>query len=210
MKTQNKNQNRRIKAVIYSILIILAMGIVVKVWNFSIKMHSNKEEAAIIQPGQMHLRPYHDVFFILREDILKNSPETAQRLENNELILNTITSLCFLIMSILLIYQLKNLIGALKGGNIFQRKNIRLIRRISLLLIYWIAIDFILYQSVQLFIPWEYIEQSINYSPVNKHLFLGLLFSIDYSLLLSAFAFYIIYKIFEEGIRLRQESDLTI
>jgi hypothetical protein len=54
------------------------------------------------------------------------------------------------------------------------------------------------------------VQDSINYIPVNKGFFLSLLFSVNFSLLLTAFSFYVISVVFKEGVELKKEAELTI
>lgn len=80
----------------------------------------------------------------------------------------------------------------------------------STLLLIWVVVDILLYQSIQFFIPEWLVQDSINYTPLNESLLYGFLLALDFKILLAAFAFYVISVVFKEGFRLKEQVDYTI
>lgn len=80
----------------------------------------------------------------------------------------------------------------------------------------WVWIDVIRYLCIPFFIPASAIRDSLNFWMLNGSgsdalfLIISLLGTLNYGVLLSAFAFYIISIVFSEGSQLKEQSDLTI
>jgi hypothetical protein len=142
--------------------------------------------------------------------MLNAEPAMHHRILRNQIILRTLVSTILVTLIILLVLQLRKLLYSLKQKPFLLKENFATIKTISYILISWIFVDFILYQSLQFFIPLRYVQDSINYIPVNKGFFLSLLFSVNFSLLLTAFSFYVISVVFKEGVELKKEAELTI
>lgn len=210
MKAFKSSRLSGINIAIYAILIFLSIGVLLKIWEFTDKIILNPQELNDLKLDIPIIRPYNDIFFYLKADDLKNDSTLYQTVQRNELILETIIGITFIVLFILVILQLRSLVYSLKNKTFFIQKNLFCVRKISYLLGIWVLADFIIYQCIQFFIPLSIVQENINYCPINKGIISSLLFSIDYSILLAAFAFYVISVVFGEGYQLKEQSDLTI
>jgi len=210
MKTLNSFRLKTINVIIYITLICLIFGVIVKIWDASNKIAINPQKLDDLNLERPIIRPINDVFFYLKSEVLRNNNELLKEVQQNELLLETITSIVFSVFFILIMLQLKSLFHSLKNKTFFLKENLFCVKRISYLLFLWVITDFIIYQCIQFFIPLSLIAKNINYVPINKNLFLTFLFSVNFSMLIAAFAFYVISVVFREGFSLKQESDLTI
>lgn len=199
-----------INIIIYIILIFISIAAISHIWKFTDKILINPNEFNDLKFERPVIRPVKDASLYLNPEILKNNKVIYQKIQRNEIIRRTLHSLIFLILFGLLILQLRKLLYSIRQKPFFLKDNLIVVRRISYLLFVWVIIDFILYQSVQLFIPLSLVQDNYNYIPLNKNFLLSFMFSINYSLLLAAFSFYVISVVFKEGIELKEQSDLTI
>lgn len=199
-----------INLVIYLILIVLSLLILSRLWAFANNIIFKPKEFAELNIERPILRPHYDVFLYLDSEILENDPTRYQKVQRNEFILKTLMGLIFAPLAILITLQLKTLFNSIREKTFFIKKNLKNIRSIAYLMGIWVLAGFILYQSIQFFIPLSLVKESINYVPLNKHFLFSFIFSIDFSLLLAAFAFYVISVVIKEGINLKEQTDLTI
>lgn len=194
---------------IYTFLVFLSVSALIFIWKFTNRIYLNPQEISH-QSTTIIINPSNNVFVYLKEDVLKDDASLYQKLQRNKLIYDTIKRIVFITMLFLITIQLKTLLNSLKNKVFFIQENLNCVRKISYLLGTWVVINFILYQCFQFFIPFDLIQHNHNYIPINKDILFSLLFSIEYTKLLAAFAFYIISVVFKEGYYLKKQSDLTI
>jgi hypothetical protein len=199
-----------INVIIYLILIFISFAAIAQIWTFTDKILINPNEFDDLKIERPVIRPVKDAVLTLNPEILKNNEVIYQKVQRNDLIRRTLYSLIFLALFGILVLQLRKLIYSISQKPFFIKDNLKVVRYISYLLFAWVIIDFLLYQSVQFFIPLSLVQDNYNYVPLNKWFFLSFLFSINYSLLLAAFSFYVVSVAFKEGIGLKEQSDLTI
>ncbi|MCK4700978.1 MAG: DUF2975 domain-containing protein [Bacteroidales bacterium] len=199
-----------INITIYFILICLSIVTLSKIWEATNKIIINPQEFNDLKLESPIIRPYDDVFFYLKTEALEEDSALYQKVQRNELILETIIGITFAVLFILVMLQLKSLLYSLKNKTFFLKKNLISVKKISYLLGIWVLADFIIYQCIQLFIPLSIVMENINYAPINKGFLSGFLLSVDFTILLAAFAFYVISVVFKEGYQLKEQSDLTI
>jgi hypothetical protein len=210
MKKFNSFSLSGINIVIYLILIFISVGSIVHIWVFTEKILINSNKFDDLKIDKPVIRPVKDAVLYLNPEILKNDEALFQKIQRNELIRRTIYNLTFLFFLGFLIIQLRKLLYSIIQKPFFINNNLRVVKNISLLLFTWVMIDFLLYQSVQFFIPLSLVQDNYNYIPVNKGFLASFIFSVNYSLLLAAFSFYVISVVFKEGLELKEQSDLTV
>ncbi len=199
-----------INIIINVILIFISFAVLAQIWTFTEKIVINPNEFNNLQIDRPVIRPVKDAILYINPEIIKNDKVIYQKIQRNELIRRTLYSLIHLVLFGLLIIQLKRLLFSIRQNPFFLKDNLKVIRKISYFLFVWVIIDFLLYQSVQFFIPLSLVQDNYNYVPLNKSFFLSFMVSINYSLLLAAFSFYVVSVAFKEGIELKEQSDLTI
>ncbi len=210
MRTLKTFRSTTINVIIYITLICLFIAIINKIWDATEKIVINPQKLDDLNLDRPVIRPIKDVFFYLKSDVLRDNNDLLLKVQRNELLLETITSIVFAVFFILIVLQLKSLFYSLKNKTFFLKENLFCVKRISFLLLLWVITDFLIYQCVQFFIPLSLVAENINYVPINKNAFLTFLFSVNFSMLIAAFAFYVISVVFQEGFQLKKESDLTI
>lgn len=196
--------------IIYLILIFLSFAVIVQTWNFTNKIIISPNEFDELKIENPVIRPVKGAELHLNSEILKTDKVIYQKIQRNEFIRETIYDLLYLVLLGLLVLQLRKLISSIRQKPFLIKDNLIVVRNISNLLFAWVIIDFLLYQSVQFFIPLSLVIDSYNYIPLNKGFLSSFLFSINYSLLLAAFSFYVISVVFKEGLELKEQTDLTI
>jgi hypothetical protein len=178
----------------------------------------------IINPNTQPATKFHtsvirmksDIYLDLKEDILKSDSTLYQKVQRNKSLYVSLRGIIVLAIVIAILLQLKTLISSFSKESFFRSENIKSVRRISYLLVIWILIDLTFYLCIPLFIPHEVIRNTYNFWPINGDAFnivvgiITLLASINYGVLLSAFAFYVISIVFNEGNLLKEQADLTI
>ncbi len=199
-----------INVIIYLILIFISFAAIAKIWTFTDKIIINPNEFDDLKIERPVIRPIKDAVLTLNPEILKNNEVIYQKVQRNDLIRETLYSLIFLVLFGILVLQLRKLIYSIKQKPFFLKDNLKIVRNISYLLFAWVVIDFLLYQSVQFFIPLSLVQDNYNYTPLNIFFPVSFIVSINYSLLLAAFSFYVVSVAFKEGIELKEQSDLTI
>jgi len=195
---------------IYFILIFLSIAILLKFWDFADGIIFNPKELDELKIERPIIRPYNDVFFYMKSESLKSDVLLYQKVQRNEKILEIIVGITLATLIISLLIQLRKLIVSLKKKSFFIKVNLIIVRKIAYILGIWVLLDFILYQCIQFFIPLSLVQERINYTPINERFFLSLLLSVNYSILLAAFAFYVISVVFREGNELKDQAELTI
>lgn len=196
--------------IIYLILIFLSFAVIVQTWNFTNKIIISPNEFDELKIENPVIRPVKGAELYLNSEILKTDKVIYQKIQRNEFIRETIYDLLYLVLLGLLVLKLRKLIYSIRQKPFLIKDNLIVVRNISNLLFAWVIIDFLLYQSVQFFIPLSLVKDSYNYIPLNKGFLSSFLFSINYSLLLAAFSFYVISVVFKEGLELKEQTDLTI
>ena len=210
MKTFKSFRLSGINVIIYLILIFISFAAIAHIWTFNDKVIINPNEFDDLKIENPVIRQVKDAVLTLKPKKKKNNEVIYQKIQRNELIRRTLYSLIFLVLFGILILQLRKLIYSIRQKPFFIKNNLNIVRNISYLLFAWVIIDFLLYQSVQFFIPLSLVQDNYNYIPLNKGFLSSFMFSINYSLLLAAFSFYVVSVAFKEGIELKEQSDLTI
>lgn len=210
MKKINSFSLSGINIIIYVILVFISFAAIAQIWNFTNKIIINPNEFDDLKIENPVIRPVKGAELHLNPEILKSDKVIYQKIQRNEFIRKTLYSLIYLVLFGLLVLQLRKLLYSIRQKPFFIKDNLIVVRNISYLLFAWIIIDFLLYQSVQIFIPLSMVKYNYNYVPLNKSFFLSFMASINYSLLLAAFSFYVISVVFKEGLELKEQSDLTI
>lgn len=210
MKTYKSLRLSGINIIIYVILIFISFAAIAQIWNFTNKIIINPNEFDDLKIESPIIRPVKGAELHLNPEILKSDKVLYQKIQRNEFIRKTLYSFIYLVLFGLLVLQLRKLLYSIRQKPFFIKDNLLVVRNISYLLFAWVIIDFLLYQSVQFFIPLSLVQDNYNYVPLNKFFFLSFMVSINYSLLLAAFSFYVVSVAFKEGIELKEQSDLTI
>jgi len=210
MKILKSIPESRLNLLIYVFIVLLSIGPLMKLWEVADKVIFSTGNLTDLNLGRPMIRMASDVYFNLDADVLRNDLSLYQKVQRNELIFESISVLVFMTIFILVLIQLKTLVFSLREKSFYITKNIKCVRTISGLLLFWVLINFVMYQSIQFFIPASVIQDTYNYCPVNKGLIIGLLFSIDFKILLASFAFYVISIVFREGYELKEQTELTI
>lgn len=159
------------------------------------------------------IRMKSDIYLSIKDDVYKNDPALLKKLERNKGKYVALRGIVALSIVVGVLYQLKTLLSSFYEETFFNSRNIRCVRRISFLLLIWIVTDLLFYIGIPLFIPLSAIGGTNNYIPLKGGSFMGLftfVASINYGVLLSAFAFYVISIVFKEGTALKEETELTI
>ena len=196
--------------IIYLILIFISFAAIAQIWNFTNKIIISPNEFDDLKIENPVIRPVKGAELHLNPEILKNDKVIYQKIQKNEFIRKTIYGFLYLILFGLLVLQLRKLLYSIREKPFLIKDNLIIVRNISNLLFTWVIFDFILYQSVQFFIPMSLVKDSFNYVPLNREFLLSFFFSINYSLLLAAFSFYVITVVFKEGLEFKEQTDLTI
>ena len=196
--------------IIYLILIFILFAAIVQIWNFTNKIIISPNEFSDLKIENPVIRPVKGAELHLNPEILKSDRVIYQKVQRNEFIRKTMYSLIYFVLFGLLVLQLRKLLYSIRQKPFLIKDNLLVVRNISYLLFAWVIIDFLLYQSVQFFIPLSLVQDNYNYIPLNKGFLISLMVSINYSLLLAAFSFYVISVSFKEGLELKEQTDLTI
>lgn len=204
----------RLNIVIYLAIFVLSLLFILSIWNLS-SMIINHDRSPIKFHNSV-IRMKSDIYLDLKEDIFKNDDELLLKLQRNKSMYVSLRGIIVLSIIILVLVQLKTLISSLPENSFFNSRNIRCVRRIAYLLVAWIITDLIFYLCIPLFIPLSAVGETYNFLPIRGdswNLTVGIftfLGSINYGVLLSAFAFYVITIVFKEGNMLKEQTDLTI
>jgi hypothetical protein len=215
MKSLRLIRLSRLKFIIYLVIIVLCIVSFFAIWNIT---------SLIINPNNQPLTKFHtsvirmksDVYLDLKEDILNSDKNLYQKVQRNKSLYVSLRGIVVVAIIIAVLLQLKTLISSFSEESFFRSENIRSVRRISYLLVIWILADLAFYLCIPLFIPPSVICNTYNFLPIKGNAFeiiiaiFTLLASINYGVLLSAFAFYAISIIFKEGNLLKEQADLTI
>jgi hypothetical protein len=200
--------------IIYLSIFVFGLLILLSIWNMAGMITDHDRSSLKFHTSVIRMKS--DVYLDLKEDIFKNDDILLQKLQRNKSVYVSLRSFVVLSIIIAVLWQLKTLISSFTADTFFNPRNIRCVRRISYLLMTWILADIIFYLCIPLFIPLSAVGETYNFWPINGDswnitvgifTFLG---SINYGVLLSAFAFYVISIVFREGNVLKQQADLTI
>ena len=199
-----------VNIIIYLVLLYFAVAMISQIWELGDALVFNPEEFSGLRLDRPIIHIYNDVFFYLHEDILENDPQVYQRVQRNELIFKTVRNVAFLTLISLVLLQLRSVVASLRKETFFLAENLKCVRKMSTLLLIWVVVDIMLYQSIQFFIPEWLVQDTINYTTMNESILCGFLLALDFKVLLAAFAFYVISAVFKEGLRLKEQTDYTI
>lgn len=204
----------RLKRLIYLAIFILCLPLFQSVWNLT-KLIINHD----LTSEKFHtpvIRMKSDIYLEIKEDIFKNDQGLLQKLQRNKGIYVALRGIVALAIIVAVLLQLKTLVSSFSEDSLFNSGNIRCVRRISYLLVTWLLTDLIFYICIPLFIPLSAVGEAYNFVPLRNDSWnitfgiISFLGSINYGVLLSAFAFYVISIVFSEGNMLKEQADLTI
>ncbi len=155
-------------------------------------------------------QPMIPVVVMFDQNKLINDPAMHKQISKNlytfDLIKRTIT----IILLLLIIIQLKKLLIAIKGKTFLESKNILIIKTLSILVGIWVVLNFILYLLLPVFIPENFVVESVNFVSLNESTLSALMIGIDFKMLFAAIILYVVSVLFKEGYQLKEESNLTI
>jgi hypothetical protein len=215
MKLLRSIRLSRLNLIIYFAIIVLGILSCFSLWNMtSLIINPNMPPATKFHTSVIRMKS--DIYLDLKEDILKSDSNLYQKVQRNKSLYVSLRGIIVIAIVIAILLQLKTLISSFSKESFFRSENIKSVRRISYLLVIWILVDLIFYLCIPLFIPHEVIRNTYNVLPINGDTFnivvgiITLLASINYGVLLSAFAFYVISIVFKEGNLLKEQADLTI
>ena len=171
MKTFKSLRLSGINLTIYIILIFLSFVAISLIWNFIDDIIINPKEFNELRIDKPIISPFNDAYLYLKSEVLENNEAVYQKIQRNNFIRLTISGLVYFIFFGMLILQLRKLLYSIKQKPFFLKENFKIVKRISLLLFAWVIFDFIMYQSVQLFIPLSLVQDNYNYIPINKILY---------------------------------------
>lgn len=187
--------------------LIMGSGIVL---TKSYELFFKADEMDILRLDVPWNHPIDEVTLMLDKNILQNNPTLLQKINTNIFIYDLIGRIIFLILMLLILFQLKKLIIAILGKTFFEKSNILIIRNLSILVGMWVLSHFVMYQIIPLFIPVDLIIESINFITMNESLMHNILTAIDFKMLFVSIILYVISISFEEGYQLKEQTDLTI
>jgi hypothetical protein len=215
MKSLRSIRSSRLNLIIYLAIIVLAILSCCAIWNItSLIINPNMQPATMFHTSVIRMKS--DVYLDLKEDILKSDSNLYQKVQRNKSLYVSLRGVIVTAIVIAVLLQLKTLISSFSKQSFFMSENIKSVRRISYLLVIWILADLTFYLCIPLFIPHEVIRNTYNFLPLKGDAFdviigiITLLASINFGVLLSAFAFYVISIVFKEGNLLKEQADLTI
>jgi hypothetical protein len=200
--------------IVYFVMVVFIVLILVTIWNIT-KLVTNPD----YKPITLHtsvIRLKSDVYIELKEDLLKNDTNVYSKVARNKSLYDSLRGTVVISLILAVLFQLKTLINSFEKETLFKSENIRPVRKISYLLLIWIIVDLAFYLCIPLFIPSNVISNTYNFWPIKGNAFnltvgiFTLLASINYGVLLSAFAFYVISIVYKEGNLLKEQADLTI
>jgi hypothetical protein len=200
--------------IVYFVIVVLTVLILATIWNIT-KLAANPDYLPITLHTSV-IRMKSDIYIELKEDLLKNDSNLYNKVVRNKSLYVSLRGIVVISLILAVLFQLKTLITSFTKESLFRPENIRPVRKISYLLIIWILVDLTFYLCIPLFIPRSVISNTYNFLPIKGNAFnlivgiFTLLASINYGVLLSAFAFYVISIVFKEGNLLKEQADLTI
>jgi hypothetical protein len=204
----------RLKMIIYIAIFVLGILFVGSIWNITSMIIDHDRSPIKFYTSVIRMKS--DIYLEIKEDVFKNDDKLLNKLQRNKSVYVSLRGIVVLSIIIAVLLQLKTLISSFSEDSLFNSRNIRCVRRISYLLVTWILTDLIFYLCIPLFIPLSAVGETYNFWPIKSDswnvtvgifTFLG---SINYGVLLSAFAFYVISIVFREGNALKEQADLTI
>jgi hypothetical protein len=201
----------RLKRILYVGIFVFSLLFFGSVWGLA-TLIIDQDRAGITFYSSV-IRMKRDIYVSIKDDVYKNDPVLLKKLERNKGKYVALRGIVALSIVVGVLYQLKTLLSSFYEETFFYSRNIKCVRRISFLLVIWIITDLLFYISIPLFIPPSATWGATNYIPIKGGSFMGLfalIASINYGVLLSAFAFYVISIVFKEGTELKEETDLTI
>jgi len=210
MKKFNSFKLSGLNIIISLILVFISFSAIAGIWTFTNKIIIHPNEFDDLKIENPVIRPVKGAELHLNPEMLKNDQVIYQKVQRNEFIREIISRFINLILFGLLVLQLRKLLQSIRKKPFLIKDNLIVVNNIAFVLFAWVIIDFLLYQSVQFFIPLSLVKDNYNYVPLNVGVLSGFFFSVNYGLLLAAFSFYVISVVFKEGLKLKEQTDLTI
>lgn len=153
--------------------------------------------------------PIEDATILFDMEITDNTT-LFTAIQNNLVFHDMLERLFFLVLTVLILFELKRILISIRTTTFFTEQNITLTRQLAGLFLLWAVARFILYHMIAFVIPVEHIQHSINYIPFSESAFQSIMISLDFRMLVFALILYFVYLSFKQGYQLKEETDLTI
>lgn len=210
MKTLLNKRQLIARSVIYLFMIGISLAIIMHISKVTDHFILHPRPYTQLTIETPIISPFNETYLHLRTDLLKNEPLLYQNIQKKILLWHSMQAVIHLILILLMLFQIRKVLQQIPCSTFFTPINQHILQNFGTLLGIWVFVDFVLYQSFQLFIPMSLVKDNFNYLPLNSSPLLGLLFSINFSLLIAAIAFFVVSYAFKDGLQLRKQADLTI
>ncbi len=186
------------------------------IFGFSIvaeEMHQlmfNPETIDILDRDHPWLRPTTDVTLMLDKAVIAEDDVVYETVQQNILMHDILERFLFVVISVLIFFQLKKLLIAINGASFFVRDNYRIIRRLSFLVLLWVGSELLIYELIPVFVPPVLIQYSINFTTFTESVYRNIMSALDFRMLFVAIILYVVAVSFREGTALKEQTDLTI
>lgn len=186
------------------------------IFGFSIiaeAMHQllfNPETIDILDRDHPWLRPTTDVTLMLDKAVIAEDDVVYETVQQNILIHDILERFLFVVITVLIFFQLKKLLIAINGTSFFVRDNYRIIRRLSFLVLLWVGSEILIYELIPVFVPPVLIQYSINFTTFTESVYRNIMSALDFRMLFVAIILYVVAVSFREGTALKEQTDLTI
>ena len=194
----------------YMMLILVILGGIDTLVDKGYKLVFAPEEIELIRLDIPWVQPADNVTIMLYEEILAGNLELHEQVSKNILIHDFIKRIFLVIVTLLMIIEVKKFVVAIKTKRFFVMSTIRIIRNLSGLVVIWIVGKVILYEIIPWFIPTELMYERINFTTLGESWFESIVSALDIRMLFIAIILYLIYISFKEGYKLKEQADLTI
>ena len=158
----------------------------------------------------------------INQKTISESPEMVRKLAVRGSILNHLSWFLKRLLSIIVLFNIFQILKTWSFNHLFIKENAKVIRRISLLYLGWVLVYFLIYQSAAFLFTIEHINHYYNIATINYSIRHsagpGLFFeiiesireSIDEEALIVFFLLYILSLTMKTGVKLQEQADLTI
>ena len=198
-----------ISAVMYVLIIVTLFAGSSVIIEESYTLLFEPENLDVLRTDLPWFHPVEDATILFNMDITRNA-SLFTAIQNNLVLHDIVKRLSFLILAILILFELKRILISIRTTTFFTKENINGTRQLALLFLLWAVCRFILYHLLAFLIPVEQIQHSINYVPINEAVLQSILISLDFRMLLISLIMYFVYLSFKQGYQLKEETDLTI
>jgi len=156
------------------------------------------------------LHPIKGATLILSTEAISETPDLVKEAAIKSHNIRFVWSISYSVLVLLILVQLLSIVKSLKSKRIYLSGNLRSVKIIAWLFLFWVVFYFVLYQIATQIIPLEVVRENINLIPLNINIWSSITESLDMSSLFVFFLLYIISIAIREGIKLQEQADLTI